>query len=515
MTSTASRPRRTFYAWFLRFCARFGDTPGGVGQATLALAFFVALRNYLEMALMDQRVEPLLLAHYSLFYFGLALSLALLLHALTGRPVPYVVRLVFPGMILTLVPPALDATLFAGVTLYDYLPLGTPAEVLHAYLSWFGPVTAKGVTQGMRIEIAIATLAVFVFVHAHTASLVRAVLGAWLGYSLLFAWVALPVFIELPAQLLGGHWERDAAAGTRLIVVLCALLVVTAFARHRGSLFAELARDLRWLRLLHYELMFLLGLCLAGGAGQQTTPVDYGLRVALGALGVLFAWSFAVVNNNLFDVELDRLNAPDRPLVTGAVDVESYARSGWGALGLALALGLAIHPAALLLLLLFCHGYYVYSSPPLRLKENCGVSKLVIGLNSVACVALGAGLAAERVTTPLGFSAAVFVWFSLGAHLIDLKDVPGDRAAGIRNLSTMLGQERAQRVIGAAAVVAHLVAAYLLRERATLAAGVALAGPLQLWFVTRQPYREGPVLVLQNLVTVAVIGFVLGWTPPQ
>jgi len=510
MTSE-SRPRRSFYAWFLRFCARFGDTELGISHSLLALACFASVRNYLELALMGQSVEPLLLAHYSLFYFGLALSLVLLLHALTGRELLYVLRLVFPGMILLLLPPVLDATVFAGITFYDYLPTGSAADALHAYLTWFGPITDKGVTPGMRVEIAVATLAVFVFVHAHTRSLARGLVGAWLAYSLLFAWVALPIFIELPVQAMGGHWERDAAAETRLVALLCALLVVVAFARQRRELFLVLLGDMRWLRVLHYELCFVLGLGLsAGAAASYTTPVDFALRVTLGALAVVFAWTFAVINNNLFDVELDRINAPQRPLVTGAVDVVRYTRTGWGALALALGLALAVHPAALLMMLLFCLGYHVYSSPPLRLKENCAVSKFVIGLNSVACVALGAGLASGRPDTPLALSLAVFVWFSLGAHLIDLKDVPGDRAAGIRNLSTMLGQERAQRFIGVAALAAHLGAAYLLRERVGLAAAVAVAGPLQLWFVTRRPYGEAPVLMVQNLVTAAMIVFVRG-----
>jgi geranylgeranylglycerol-phosphate geranylgeranyltransferase len=506
--STHLRPRRTFYEWFLRFCARFGDAELGVGASVMALAFFVALRNYLELTLFGEAIAPLQLAHYVLFYFGLALSLALLLHALTARPLLYVVRLVFPGLILSVLPPVLDGTVFAGVTRYDYLPRGGPAELLHAYLTWFGPITAKGVTPGMRIEIAIATLAVFVFVHAHTRSLGRALLGAWLGYSVLFAWVALPVFIELPVQLLGGHWERDAAAATRLIVGVCALLVVTAFARHQARLFAEIVRDLRWLRLLHYELMFVLGLCLALGAEQQTTAVDYAFRIGLGAFAIALAWAFAVINNNLFDIELDRINAPQRPLVSGAVDAVAYARAGWGAFGLALGLGFAIHPAALLLIALFCLGYYVYSSPPLRLKENCSVSKLVIGLNSVACMILGQGLASGLLRGSPALSWAVFAWFSLGAHMIDLKDVQGDRAAGIKTLATMLGRERAQRVIGGGAVVAHLVAAVWLRD-SWLALPIAAAGLLQGWAVARSPYRETPVLWLQNLVSLAVIVRVL------
>jgi len=419
------------------------------------------------------------------------------------------VRLALPGMIVTILPPSLDGTVYAHLNpAYGYLPAGSASDVLHAYLTWFGPLVEKGVTPGMRTEVALATLVVFVFVHAHTRRLLRGLLGALLAYTVIFVWLAVPVLLELSVQWLGTSWQRSEGSATRLFALLCTVLVITAFARHDPGLVRTLWRDTRWLRLLHYELMLVLGMCLAHAAGAQAPDADYLFRVLLAGAAVALAWTFAVMNNNVFDLELDRINAPDRPLVTGAVDPARYVRLSWVVLAMALGLALTIHAAAAVLIAIFCCGYFTYSSPPLRLKENCGVSKFVIGLNSVACMTLGAGLASGLLRAPVALSWAVFVWFSLGAHMIDLKDVEGDRSGGIRTLATMLGRERAQRVIGSGALLAHLVAAFFLRD-SWLALPVAAVGLLQAWVVMRSPYREAPVLWLQNLVSLAVIVRVL------
>jgi geranylgeranylglycerol-phosphate geranylgeranyltransferase len=244
--------------------------------------------------------------------------------------------------------------------------------------------------------------------------------------------------------------------------------------------------------------------CMNERPTELIDAVTFDANAVQAALAVALVWVFSVVNNNVHDLEIDRINAPERPLVSGTVDRASYEQAGSLAFLLALGLAAWIHSAALVTITIFGLGYFVYSSPPLRLKENCGVSKLVIGLNSLLCVVLGASLLSGKLDIPRALAWGVFVWFSLGAHLIDLKDIEGDRAAGIRNVSTMLGLRRAQLVIGGSAVLGHVVIAYLVRD-SWIALPIVAVGALQLWFVTRTPFRETPVLVLQNAVTVAFI----------
>jgi len=291
------------------------------------------------------------------------------------------------------------------------------------------------------------------------------------------------------------------------VVLIGGLQTVLCYALVSPNQFRAIVRDARYLRIAHYTFLFALGLVVAG------ERVEWGLfatwvRVVLAFCALTFAWIFAVMNNNIYDLELDRINAPERPLVTGEVNFEQYRKETWWVGALALLFAGTISTIALMMVMLFCAAYFVYSSPPVRLKRRCLVSKFVIGLNSGLSFVLGCCLFSLRLDAPAGWVWLVAVWFSLGAHIIDLKDVEGDAAAGIKNFSTMLGVARAKKVFGVGALLAYLGVAYAVGggwlTGFLMAIGVAMA-----IVINRRVYSEVPVLVLQASVTVAVIAYQL------
>jgi len=184
---------------------------------------------------------------------------------------------------------------------------------------------------------------------------------------------------------------------------------------------------------------FLLGAALHGGL--QSLRWQY----AAGSLALLACYIVATSLNDIYDVEVDRLNHPaakERPLVTGAATPEQLALMA--AILAAVSLGLAfwVGPLALLAVLISLVVNVVYSAPPLRLCARPLYAAPVLAFAYVA-LPYGIGLAsAGGSVTALGARAvAAFMVLFAGRMLLkDFRDRAGDAAFGKRTFLLAYGK---------------------------------------------------------------------------
>ena len=211
------------------------------------------------------------------------------------------------------------------------------------------------------------------------------------------------------------------------------------------------------------------------------------------ALGATLATNLYIVGlNQLTDVEIDTINKPDLPLVSGALTQPAGWRlvlgglvigvllAGWGGPYL---LGVVAASAAI---------GTAYSLPPVRLKRFAFWAAACIFTVRGVLVNLLLYLHFDRVLGGVGripasvWALTAFV-FGLALVIAWLKDVPdteGDRAFGIGTLAIRLG---ARRVIGLGVGLLLLCYVGLM--------AVALAG---------LPGVNAPVLVVSHLVLAAI-----------
>lgn len=184
-----------------------------------------------------------------------------------------------------------------------------------------------------------------------------------------------------------------------------------------------------------------------------------GGRLALdGALIVkilLGAAAAAVLNmasnsvNQIFDREIDAINKPGRPLVTGEVS----RRGAWIACVVfylaAIGLSLLVNMRFFYIVLVTSFVTYAYSGPPFRTKRNGFLANLTMALPRGGLLVI-AGWSAVK---PIGYAepwyiAAVFFLFILGASTTkDFADMKGDEAHGCRTLPIIFGVRRAAWII--------------------------------------------------------------------
>ena len=185
----------------------------------------------------------------------------------------------------------------------------------------------------------------------------------------------------------------------------------------------------------------LAGLCLAHGTYNELklswtlTDLPWTLRDAAFLAMGFFAWGFNQIFSDWCDRKEDAINAPHRPMVTGALKpLPAFAVSAAGLAVIAVA-GYLMSPWTLAFLALGGVLNIAYS-----LLKRVPVLNCLVYACAISCCALFAiaGMAKRCPTLDeFGFVAAwIMPVHFLMCHNSYYKDVKGDRAAGVRTLQT-------------------------------------------------------------------------------
>jgi geranylgeranylglycerol-phosphate geranylgeranyltransferase len=159
----------------------------------------------------------------------------------------------------------------------------------------------------------------------------------------------------------------------------------------------------------------------------------------------------SMVINDLYDVEVDRINHPDRPLVTGEVTVPEARALTIALFASASAMGHVVyHDSAVLPVIVDgCIAMSILYTPVwkrLFLVKNLVCASIVastIYFSGVSVSPLGGYAPLLDLTTSFVFGASWFLEL-----LLDLSDTEGDRAHGIPTLPVVLGRDVALTTAG-------------------------------------------------------------------
>jgi chlorophyll synthase len=191
----------------------------------------------------------------------------------------------------------------------------------------------------------------------------------------------------------------------------------------------------------------------AYGCGVVSSGQPLGSHMPQIALGILLAGPLVCATsqaaNDWYDRHVDAINEPDRPIPSGRIPGRwgLYIAIAWTMLSLAVAalLGVAVLIAACVGLALA----WVYSAPPLRLKQNGWFGNAACGL-CYESLPWFTGAAALIGGAPDGRTIGIALLYGIGAHgimtLNDFKSVEGDRVMKLKSLPVQLGVDRAAKL---------------------------------------------------------------------
>lgn len=172
-----------------------------------------------------------------------------------------------------------------------------------------------------------------------------------------------------------------------------------------------------------------------------------GLREAFlgfATASTMMAGTMAV--NDYYDIEIDRINRPERPLPSGILTPQSAIALGLGscAVGLAAAAQLNIGSLTIAILALCLMLYYNTLGKRTGFFGNIVVS-ICIGLPFIF-----GGAAAAKITNVLVFFALMAFTANLGREVTKgIMDVDGDRSRMIRTVAVACGSEKASKLAAA------------------------------------------------------------------
>eukprot|EP01026_Neomeris_dumetosa_P032639 TRINITY_DN25946_c0_g1_i15.p3 TRINITY_DN25946_c0_g1~~TRINITY_DN25946_c0_g1_i15.p3 ORF type:complete len:254 (+),score=31.32 TRINITY_DN25946_c0_g1_i15:170-931(+) len=174
--------------------------------------------------------------------------------------------------------------------------------------------------------------------------------------------------------------------------------------------------------------------------------------------------------NDYYDKEIDAINEPYRPIPSGAISETEVIIQIWVLLlaGFGVAYGLdrwAGHdfPTVTLLTLIGTTISYIYSAPPLKLKQNGWLGNYALGSSYIALPWWAGQALFGELTFDVIILTILYSIAGLGIAIVnDFKSIEGDRAMGLQSLPVAFGVDTAKWIlVGTIDITQLSVAAYL------------------------------------------------------
>ena len=285
----------------------------------------------------------------------------------------------------------------------------------------------------------------------------------------------------------------------------------------------QLMKPVTWIPLIWGVI------CGAAASGQYEWKLDYVLASLACMLmsGPLLA-GFTQTINDFYDRDIDAINEPYRPIPSGAISLDQVKLQIWMLLiaGLGVSYGLDVWaghdiPAVFLLALGGSLVSYIYSAPPLKLKQNGWLGNYALGASYIALPWWAGQALFGQLTWSTAILTLAYSLAGLGIAVVnDFKSVEGDRELGLQSLPVAFGIKTASWISAGMidlfqlAMVAVLIAigqhfaavllVLLIVPQMTFQDIWLLRDPVE--FDVKYQASAQPFLVLGMLVTALAIG---------
>ena len=252
--------------------------------------------------------------------------------------------------------------------------------------------------------------------------------------------------------------------------------------------------------------------------GVVSSGVDvlehWGLLIAGVILTGPLVCATSQVVNDWYDRDVDAINEPDRPIPSGRLPGNWGYKMAVAGTVLSLILGAALGLWVFLATVVGLIFAWIYSAPPLRLKNNGWYGNAAVGFSyetlawiTGAAVMLGGAMPDERILW-LAFL------YGLGAHgimtLNDFKAIEGDRQLGVRTLPVQLGVKAAAWVACVVMMTPQFIVVGLLFAWIQPVHAAAVAGLVMVQGVLMLRFLENPLKRATWLSGLGVTVYVTG-----
>ncbi len=216
---------------------------------------------------------------------------------------------------------------------------------------------------------------------------------------------------------------------------------------HRGK-FASTVSLIRPANSIMVGLAVVVGIGVASNSLQQI----FSFVALSGFLTGFSISSFSMISNDIYDLEVDKINQPTRPLASGETSIRtaSILASCYLAVGLVASSLLGFFTFVIAILFAFVGWSYNYYAKKLGLFGNSLVAA------SVAIPYIYGSVSLSNYGLNLAYLLALTSFFAgLGREVLKgISDVAGDKVRNIRSIAMVFGSKSAKQIAAALFLVA-------------------------------------------------------------
>jgi 4-hydroxybenzoate polyprenyltransferase len=412
----------------------------------LALYFtsLISLREVFEQVFFERSHSRYQFMHHFFFACFVLLAGILIISFLSRTAIARTTLIVASGFSLFVLPPLVDRWIFLRRVPYDYI---LPKEFLKNILTFFLFTPKAGI--GTIIEIYSMLLLASFYVWTKTRSWRRTVLTGISLYVLVSLAATPRLFFRLPRLTDARFWQSRHIVYIMIYFSLALIASVCFLCRINRALPKAVLRELLSPRTLHFVFMVGAGTYFNRFLHFFSFP-DF-LYILLSMILLVILWLGTVLINNVYDLEIDKISNPRRPLPGGQISPSFYLGLSPVLFLVSLLISSLLGFVPFLLTLVIILSSLGYSVPPLRLRNNLW-GTLFIGWGS--CLAFFIGYFNRVLIRDISIdknivilAGIIFAALSLGPLTKDLKDYQGDNGNGVKSFFTVYGLQKGKKIV--------------------------------------------------------------------
>ncbi len=204
----------------------------------------------------------------------------------------------------------------------------------------------------------------------------------------------------------------------------------------------------------------MIGFAVIVGVFVSKPPTVPLLQTSLGFLTGFFVCAYSMAVNDVYDVEVDRVNRPDRPLPSGRTSVGGGFRLSLAVLIAGIGCSaLSLNAAAVGIALLYAFLSWLYNS---RAKKTGLAGNLIVASSLAIPFIYGGVISGGNITRSLLLMMALTSFFSgVGREVVKaMADVEGDAKRGIDSVARSKGLKTAS-IVGAVFFILAVVTSWV------------------------------------------------------
>ncbi len=491
--------------------------------------------------------DPYTLIHYGLFFLLLTLVSSLIVGYFT-KDYAEAPKILLFGLPLLWLAPFIDIILSHGRGYKMLYLFDTGNKLIFDFLTFFGRSLTYGATYGMRIGIGIAILGLGYYIWLQSKNVLRGILGVLSLYLIIFIIGSLPGVFYTLAHLnnsvstqpeVVNYFEKIITQSTiahntlhdgiasvsrarfielgfdkllsQILFIISCIFGTLLFWKIDQKRFLAVVGNCRRERLTFYTISLLCGMAFAyiNNLGDSFVFIDL-----FGVLCLVIAWAglwmHAVHTNDIIDIEIDKISNKNRPLVKKELDEKNMTDIGnlWLAIALLGAWSAGFYP--FFMALVYVAASYIYSSPPLRLRQMPLVPSFIIATACLSTILAGfffISVNKNIQTFPVFLALGIVIMVTLAINFKDIKDIEGDKANGIVTLPILFG-ENGVKIVGLCFALSILFVPFFLSFYILYIISIPCAF-IGYRLVTKKPYKEKPIFILRFVFLAGIALFYL------